>query len=127
MRLQHTVQVNLTQDIEGKRKLFSDAATAAKMDIRSYSHHVIGSINIATLETESLNFGDVTLVRGIYLELDQSAKVRLNGSTDIIQMNIASDATKAKLFLEAEITQVSIENPTANILNGVFVAWGDPI
>jgi len=68
----------------------------------------------------------VTLVRGLYLEVDKDAKVRLNGATDAIQLRVADGAACAKLFLEGEITEVTVENPTEDALSGVYVCWGDP-
>ena len=127
MRLKTTVQVQMTQDDAGKRKLYSDDATAAASDTTGYQRGANSLISIDPETTEAMAFGDVSLVRGMYLEVDQDALVRLNGSGDALQMRVASGVGKAKLFLETEVTEVTIENvSTDTALTGVFVCWGDP-
>jgi len=127
MRLKHTVQVQAALDAAMKRALFKDDVAAATVQTDSFTGQANSVLSIAPATLESLSFGDVTLVRGLYLEVDLDAKVRLNGSTDVIQLRKAADGTKAKLFIEAEITAVTVENPGAeSILTGVFVVWGDP-
>lgn len=126
MRLKHVVQVQLYQDTAGKRTLYADETTPATTDTSDYQRQANSLLSIEPDGLESLSFGDVTLVRGFYLEVDQEAKVRLNGAMDPIQLRIAVGATKAKLFLEGEITQVTVENPAEDTLSGVFVCWGDP-
>lgn len=126
MRLKHTVQVQLSQDTEQKRKLYSDDATSAQTDTSGYTQQANSLLSIDPAGLENLSFGDVTLVRGLYLEVNRDALVRLNGSADPLQLRIAASATKAKLFVEAEITQVTVENPSSEVLSGVYVVWGDP-
>jgi len=126
MRLKHTVQVQLSQDTAGKRKLYSDDATSALTDVSAYQRQANSILAVDPSGIENLTFGDVTLVRGLYLEVDKDAKVRLNGATDAIQLRVADGAACAKLFLEGEITEVTVENPTEDALSGVYVCWGDP-
>jgi len=127
MRLKHTVQIQLSQDTEQRRKLYSDdVASVAQTDTTGYARQANSMLNIEPSGIETLSFGDVTLVRGLYLEVDKEARVRLNGATDPLQMRIAADAAVAKLFLECEITEVTVENPAEDSLTGVYVVWGDP-
>jgi len=126
MRLKHIVQVQITQDTAAKRKLYSDDATSATTDSEGYQRQANSLLSVDPAGLENLSFGDVTVVRGIYLEVTQEAKVRLNGAADPIQLRKASGATVAKLFLECEITQVTVENPAEDAMTGVFVCWGDP-
>jgi hypothetical protein len=125
MRLKHTVQVQLTQDAAGKRKLYSDDATSATTDTQAWTAMASGSFSINPAATEPLAFGDVGLVRGVYLEMDQEGTVQVNGGTPL-QLRKAADAPKAKLFLEAELTQIAVSNPSTSVLTGVFVLWGSP-
>jgi hypothetical protein len=95
--------------------------------IDGYEKQTNGNFSIPVTSTESLPFGDIELVRGMYLETDIACKIRLNGSLDAISMSPAEAGTPAKLFLEGEINQVDVENEDAStILTGVYVFWGDP-
>jgi len=126
MRLKTTIRVQAFLDTAMKRALFNDDATLSQMQTDGYTKQANSVLSIAPEATESLGFGDVTLVKGIYLEVDQEAKVRLNGG-DAIQLRIAVGATKAKLFLEADITQVTVENTDDTaVLTGFWAVWGDP-
>ena len=124
MRIKHTVQVQISLDEEGKRKLFSDDALLSQTVIDAYDAQANSVLTIPTVTTESLSFGDVVAVKGMYLEVNQDAKVRLNGSTDAIQLRIGATGGKAKFFIEAAITGVTVENPTANTLVGFYSFWG---
>ena len=66
-------------------------------------------------------------MKGMYLEAEAECKVRLNGSLDSIEVKPAESGKPAKFFLEADINQVEVENPSADTeLKGVYVFWGDP-
>ena len=126
MRLKTTVRVQAWLDAAMRRAMFNDDATLSQMQTDGYAKQANSVLSIAPLATESLSFGDVTLVKGIYLEMDQEAKVRVNGG-DPIQMRMAVGATKAKLFLEADVSQVTVENTDDTVaLTGFYCAWGDP-
>lgn len=128
MRIKHTIRLQIARDQEMRRLLYSDDAQLSEKVIDGYEKHVQGHIAIAAAATESLCLGDITAVKGLYLELDQNAYVRLNGSLDNIVVAKPPSASEdtGKLFLEADINAVEIENPTANPLTGLFVMWGDP-
>jgi len=89
MRLKTTVRVQAWLDAAMKRAMFNDDATLSQMQTDGYAKQANSVLSIAPLATETLSFGDVTLVKGIYLEVDQEAKVRLNGG-DAIRIWIAS-------------------------------------
>ena len=127
MRLKTTVRVQAWLDATMKRSMFNDDATLSQTQTDGYAKQANSVLSVAPLATESLSFGDVTLVKGIYLEVDQEAKVRLNGG-DAIQMRMAVGATKAKLFLEADVSQVTVENTDDTaVLTGFWIVWGDPV
>ena len=127
MRVRNTVQVQISLDADGKRKLFSDDPQLSQTVTDQFATQANSVLSIAPSNTENLSLGDVELVRGLYLEVDQEAKVRLNGSSDFIQMRMAPDGVKARLFVEAEITAVTVENTATEVLSGVYVIFGDPI
>jgi len=127
MRVRNTVQVQISLDADGKRKLFSDDQQLSQTMTDQFATQANSVLAIAPSNTENLSLGDVELVRGLYLEVDKEAKVRLNGSSDFIQMRMAPDGVKARLFLEAEITAITVENTSTDVLSGVYVCFGDPI
>lgn len=127
MRLKHTVQVQAWLDTVFKRALFNDSSATAATQTDAWTKQANSVLSVEPGGLEPLSFGDVTLVRGLYLEVDGNARVRLNGAADAIQLAKASDATKAKLFVEAELTQITVENPSGDTtITGVYVIWGDP-
>lgn len=128
MRVKHTVLMQLARDTEMRRLFYSDDSQLSQQVIDGFEKHAQGHIAIAAAATESLSFGDVAAVKGLYLEVDQNAKVRINGSaTDIVLAKPPSaSADAAKLFLEADVTAVEIENPTTEPLTGIYIVWGDP-
>jgi hypothetical protein len=102
--------------------LASEAVSHATFDKSSS-----GDLAIDASGVESLNFGDVLDVRGLYLEVSGNCYLRLNGSVDNIPVTLAPDAMKAKVFLEVDITSVIIQNTSSTeALTGVYCVWGDP-
>ena len=128
MRLKTTVRVQAFLDTTTmKRALFNDDATLSQTQTDGFAKQANSVLAVDPLATESLSFGDVTLVKGIYLETDLEAVIRINGG-DPIQMRKAVGASKAKLFLEADINQVTVENTDDTVeLTGFYACWGDPI
>ena len=126
MRLSHTLMVQIGQDSEFKKKLVYIEQTAAQVVSDGFEKQANSSFNIAPSGLEAMTFGDVDEVKGLYIESDSEVKVRLNGSADPIQLRKAPDAALAKFFLEADITELTIENPsTENEANGFYTVWGD--
>lgn len=129
IRLKHRVFVQASRDIAGKQKLFYQDSDLSEVTADNFERMASGNLSIAALATESVPLGDVDAVKGIYLEVSQQCNVRINGSADDIIMTPPSgvSGTAAKLFLEAVISQVEIENTNADsALTGVYCVWGDP-
>jgi hypothetical protein len=125
MRIKHTVLLRMARDTDMRRQLFYDDSQLAEVIIDDYEHEAQGHVAIAASSTGTLSFGDITEVRGLYLELDQDATVRLNGSLDDIVLAIPPGGSVAKFFIEATITAVEIENTGTEELSGLYVFWGD--
>jgi len=125
MRVKHTVLVEIARDADMKRKLFSDDPQLSQVVIDTFAHQANSHLSIDPSATESLNFGDVTLVKGLYLETSVDCLVRVNGAVDAIPMKKSNGS--AKLFLEADISEVTVENTsTEDTLTGIYCVWGDP-
>ena len=131
IRVQHIVALQISRDTAGKQKLFYPETSEETLVIDGFDGEAHNTISIAASGTEAINLGDVSTVRGLYVEVDRDCNLRLNGSSDNIPLKVAPGVTaggdRAKVFLEASITEAEIENLDAtNPLTGVTVVWGDP-
>ena len=126
MRVSHTLMVQIGQDTAFKKKLFYIEQAGAQVVSDGFLRQANSSFNIAAQASEAMNLGDVTDVRGIYIECSVEAKVYLNGSAVPLQLRKAPNATLAKLFVECDVTSLTIENPDQSVeAEGVYVIWGD--
>lgn len=127
IRVKHKVVVQTSLDTDTKRKLFyQDDDTTAEVVITAFDQQAGGTLSVAAAASENLPFGDVVDVRGVYLELSGDCSVYINGSPDAIPVKTSSSTEVAKLFLEADINQVTITNTGSTTLTGQFCVWGDP-
>jgi len=126
MRLSHTLLVQIGKDSQFKTKLFYIEETGGVVVSDGYARQANSSFTVGVSNVEAMKLGDVEAAKGIYLECDQEVIVRFNGSVDGIQLRKAPDAELAKLFIECDITEFTIENPdVANEAHGVYAVWGD--
>lgn len=126
MRVQHKIILQIGQDTGFLRKLFYVEDNGGTTVIDEYLRQANSQFNIAATQTEAMSLGDVDSIKGIYIESDTEVKVYLNGSTDAIQLRKGPASSYAKLFIECDITQLSIENPDpTNPATGAYVVWGD--
>ena len=135
LRVKHKLVVQISGDTAQKKKrFFLEEGTEQETDVASFDRSASGDLSIADTVTESLPFGDVTAARGLYLEVDKPCNVKINGSATSIPVILApapsgggTAAPTAKLFLEATLTAVTIENTDGSgaVLTGSFVLWGD--
>lgn len=127
IRVSHTVAVRTSRDTDYKQAMWDPDVTLAEKILDGFEKQANGNFAIDATDTETLSFGDIDAVRGMYLETSLECKVRLNGSLDSIELKPAEAGVPAKLFLEGIIGQVDVENTSATEeLTGVFVFWGDP-
>lgn len=127
IRVSHTVVVRTSRDTDFKKAMWNPDVALSEVVIDTFEKQANGNLSVAAASTELLSLGDVTAVKGMYLETETECLVRLNGSLDSIAMKPSASGTPAKLFLEADINQVEVENPSADTeLKGVYVFWGDP-
>ncbi len=125
LRVKHNVLVQISADIDAKLKRFFPDTKEVIID--AFDRQAQSDLSVAPATTENLSFGDVTDVRGIYLELNAAGKVLLNGGTEEIPIDPAPSSAVAKFFLEGTLSQVQVKNEDAvNALVGVYVIWGSP-
>lgn len=127
MRIKHKVNVQIASDADMYNLLFAPDDTRSEVVIDAFARMASGLVKVAATTNEDLPLGDVTAIKGIFLKVDQECEVKLNGGTEIIQLRkpTTSSTVYARLFLEADISQVNINVPGADDLEGVYCVWGD--
>jgi hypothetical protein len=130
IRVKHRVWVNVAEDTLMKNKLFSPDAELSEVISDGFEKTTSGRISIAASGNENLNLGDITAVKGLWLKVDGAAKIKINGSSDEIQLRLEPDGVAgtdfAKFFIEADISSLNVANDSAVVMNGVWCVWGDP-
>lgn len=129
MRIRHKVTVHISDDASGKENLFGPFDdSVVEVVIDNYERQTSGKLKILAGATESLSFGDVDLVKGIFLKVNQDATVKLNGGVEVIQLRRAGTGAndQAKLFLEADLSSIEVTAPAGGDVHGVYSVWGDP-
>lgn len=124
MRLVHSLAINLSQDEAQVQSQFKRDATVSRITIDTYTAHASGSFSIPDGDTESLSIGDVASPNGVYIEVANDCDVYLSGSLDPIELRKATGKTYAKLFLECNLTSVSIEASQGVAVTGTYLVWG---
>jgi len=128
MRVVHRVYAQLSRDVAQKQQLWLADPALSEVVTDQFQRCVGGLDEVAVVSTQVLSLGDVQDVRGLYLEADRTCRVRLNGSADPLVLQPAEAGKPAKLFVEATITQVTVENLSAvNPVQVAYVVWGDPL
>jgi hypothetical protein len=130
IRIKHRVWVHSYEDTLAKHKLFAPDAELLEVISDGFDKSTSGVISVAASGNANLDLGDITAVKGLWLKIDGEAKLKINGSTDEIQLRLEPDGTAgtdfAKFFIEADISSLNVGNPSASVMSGVFMAWGDP-
>jgi len=127
MRIRHKVNVRIGADAALTNLLFAPDDTNAEVVIDGYVRQTSGTFSIAMNTNEDLALGDITAVKGIYLIVDQDCVVTLNGGAETIQLRkgATTTGTTAKLFLEADISEINVAAPASLAATGTYCVWGD--
>lgn len=126
VRIKHKCNVRIATDTDMKNILFGPDDTLAEVVIDTFTKHTSGNITMLTTDTETLSFGDIDAVKGIYLYVDNDVKLTINGGTPIQMRQNTGTGTRAKFFLEADITSILVDNDTSGeTVTGVYCVWGD--
>lgn len=127
IRVDHTVTPQISRDTAQKQKLFFPDIGEEAVSHATFEKSSNNILSLDASAVESLSFGDVDDVRGLYLEVSGDCYLRINGSTDNIPVKLPPSGTRAKVFLEADVTAVEVQNlSTTDALTGVYCVWGDP-
>lgn len=128
IRVKHKVRVHTFQDTDEKNGYYTPDDQLSEVVLDGFDKQCNSNLSIAANDSELLSFGDVTVVKGAYLEVNVEAKLKLNGSLDELQLRKGNTlaATKAKFFFEGDITSIEVVAPTTEAVVGEYVVWGDP-
>lgn len=126
MKLEQTVNVRILKDEDVSDLFFGLSTTLAKKQTTEYTKYYSGTFSLAISSSESISFGDITSVKGIFLVVDKDCSLYLNGSTDPIPLikHTETTAATATFFMNAAISSLSIESDT-EALTGFYCAWGE--
>jgi hypothetical protein len=133
IRVKHVVNVFISDDTAGLLPLFGTTETSREeVIVDAFDRCVSGNLSIAASGTESLPLGDIDDPRGFYIDADRGFNMILNGGAEVIQVRPAVDpttsgaGTRAKFFIEADLSAVSITNADASsVLVAKYAVWGD--
>lgn len=127
IRVKHTVNVRVAEDANMDNLLFAPKADLAEVTVDSFDRVASGNFQVEADTTETLPTGDVAVVRGLYLRVDNDCLVNVNGlGTFQMRRSSSGAGVVAKLFLEGEISSVTIKAPVTSPVHGVWCVWGDP-
>ncbi len=127
MRVKHTLLLTVAEDAELKSLLFERDSNLDQVILDGFDRVASGLLQINGGITESLSFGDVAAVKGLYLRVDQDLTVvKINGSADPITLTKQTADSFAKLFMEATLSAVTITAPAGLDVTGIYCVWGDP-
>lgn len=127
LRMQHKVWLHLARDTDMKDTAqggSDETVRAVQSDI--FDRHSGGSFDVADGANEDLSLGDITSVKGVWLQTTAEVQIKINGSTTPFRLrkpNTAATAV-AKFFMEADITAVNVINDTGAAITGDYVVWG---
>ena len=127
IQIKHNVLVQISSDTDGKDKRYYP--DSQETTLSGFDRSSVKDIQVAAAAIDVINFQDITLVKGMYLEVDGDIDLIINGSATAVPLVKGSTAagTKARFFMEGDITALSLDNSGgAAAVNGVLVMWGDP-
>ena len=129
IRVKHRVWVQAFEDVLAKNKLFAPDPELSEVVTDGFDKCFSGVISVAVAGNENLSLGDITAVKGLWLKIDGEALVKLNGSSDGLQLRLEPDGVAAtdfaKLFFEGDVSAVNVANASAAVMSGVYFIWGD--
>lgn len=127
IRVKHKVRVHAFRTTSEDNAYYMPDDASSEVTLDTFDKQCNANLKVAAGVTEELSFGDVDVVRGIYLEVDGEPTIKLNSSADALQLRKGNTlaGTKAKFFFEGEITKVEVIAPVGSDILGEYIVWGD--
>jgi len=129
MRIKHTLMLAIADDSDMKDPLFGQIdETLALVVIDGYTGQASGKFKVEVDDSKVLSMGDITAVKGVYLELDQDCSIKINdGAAIAVKRGNTATGSLAKFFLEAVITKIEVVVALGGVeTHGTYCVWGDP-
>ena len=123
MRIKHKILLRVYEDAALKDALFAPDDTLAEVVIDGFLRQTSGKFSVEANTTYTIPTGDIAAIRGLYLEVEVGCTYSLNGGAAVTLSPNATGA-KAKLFMEAVITSLSI-TAGSTAVPGKFCLYGD--
>lgn len=121
MRVKQTVNVRVAEDANMDQLLFGRSDSLAIITHDEYDQQASGTINIAAAGNEDLPLGDVDTIAGVFISVDQSCELTLNGGAEVTNL-VKPTSGNAQFFMNGAVTQINIA--TTEALTGLFCIWG---
>lgn len=132
LRLRHKATLILSEDKDGKNKLFAPDDTLAEVVLDGYTEQSSGNVGVLASGTFNVPFGGIADARGCFLRADNNFALTINGAAVPIQVKLGVAAaggvlaTSARVFLEAGLTSITVVAGASPIALA-YVVWGDPL
>lgn len=123
MRLRHTVLVQASEDTDGKDLLIKTDTGLAETVVDDLEKAFAGIIKTLASATDTLSFGDIAVVLGLFIKVNGDCTVTINGHAHAVKLR--ANAKWAKLFLEETITSLTVTAPAEADVRGTYAVWGD--
>jgi len=128
LRQKHKVWVNTSRNTGMTDLVYGPGETDRLVEHDSFDQWDGSKIDLAESANVDLNLQGIINCKGIYIQMNGDAKVTINGSDTPLQLRRYGSTTGVvcKLFVEADITSVNVENPSGSgaAMAGHFHAWG---
>lgn len=126
MRIRSEVKIIASDDTGGRQLLFGGPNRTDEIIIDNMQRLVSGKLSIATADNEDVPLGDVDTMQAIFIEVDRTCTLVLNGGAETFTLVPHVVTSRARFFFEGTLSQVNISNPdVTNALTGTYVVWGD--
>lgn len=121
MRVKQTVNIRVAEDTLMEQLIFGKTDSLAVVTHDEYDQQASGTINIEAASNEDVPLGDVDSISGVFLSVDQSCVLTLNGGVETINL-VKPTGGNAFFCMNGTITQINIA--TTEALTGLFCIWG---
>ena len=127
MRIKHKINLHVYDDTDGKNKLFAPDDTLAEVVLDGFTKYTAGRFSVTGGANENLALGDITSIRGFWIQADNDFNLTINGAASPLQMRLGKTGGVAKGSLECIVTSLNVAAPTAGVtVSGIYCVYGDP-
>lgn len=127
MRIRHKINVQVFDDADGKNKLFAPDDALAEQILDGFTRYTAGRFSVTGATDEDLAMGDLTTIRGFWIQADGDFNLTINGAAVPLAMKVGKTGGVAKGALECTVTSLNVEAPTSGVtVTGIYLVYGEP-